>query len=103
MGENRKMVDCDFTGMILAQKLKLELISPPDDLLMSLSDNWLKREVRLSNISGAEKFCYPCFIKPLVPKIFTARKYSSYEDLRCDPLAAAICIAEATKVEEVLK
>lgn len=32
-------------------------------------------------IAEAEKFCYPCFIKPLVPKIFSARKYSSYEDL----------------------
>lgn len=67
--------------MILAQKLKLKLISPPDDLLMKLSHKWLKRGVRLSTIAGAEKFCYPCFIKPLVPKIFTARKYSSYEEL----------------------
>ncbi len=67
--------------MILAQKLKLELISPEDDFLMKLSDKWLKRRVRLSNIADAEKFCFPCFIKPLAPKIFTARKYNSYEDL----------------------
>lgn len=67
--------------LILAQKFKLKLISPLDDFLMKLSDKWLKRGVRLSTLLEAEKFCYPCFIKPLAPKIFTARKYISYEDL----------------------
>ncbi|KNY26396.1 hypothetical protein [Pseudobacteroides cellulosolvens] len=101
--------------MVLAQKLDLKLISPPDDLLVYLSEEWLKRNVNISTIAEAEQLGYPGFIKPLVPKIFTARKYSSYIVEQgwavieanaawgaglngCDPLAAAMCIAEATRL-----
>ncbi len=67
--------------MILAQKLDLKLISPPDDLLVHVSQEWLKRYIRISTIAEAEQFGYPCFIKPLAPKIFSAGKYSSYVEL----------------------
>lgn len=67
--------------MVLAQKLGLRLISPPDDMLINIHEKWLKRNIIISTIEKAVNFCYPCFIKPLVPKIFTAQKYGSYNEL----------------------
>ena len=67
--------------LILAEKLGLKLLSPADDLLMKFSPKWLKRTIRKSSIIEAAGFVYPCFIKSLVPKLFTARRYDSYSEL----------------------
>lgn len=82
--------------MILAQKLNLELISPPDDILMHLPEKWLKRTVKVGTLAEAEQFGYPCFIKPLAPKIFAARKYNSYSELleeckQLDDITPIVC------------
>jgi hypothetical protein len=66
---------------VLAQKLNLELISPPDDLLLHLSPKWLGRNIGICTLVEAKNLTYPTFIKPLTPKIFNARKYNSYDEL----------------------
>ncbi len=75
--------------LILAQKLNLELVSPPDDFLCYLPEKWLKRAISRSTIQDASRFEYPCFIKPMVPKIFSGKVYHSHQELleECRQLA----------------
>ncbi|MCX7746936.1 MAG: ATP-grasp domain-containing protein [Clostridia bacterium] len=77
--------------MILAQKLNLKLLSPTDDLLINMRLKWIKRKVGISSILEAENLIYPCFVKPLIPKVFTAGKYDSYSELlkECTQLEGA--------------
>jgi hypothetical protein len=67
--------------LVLAQKLNLELVSPPDDFLFYLPEKWLKRAIAKSTITDASRFVYPCFIKPMVPKTFSGKVYNSYVEL----------------------
>lgn len=67
--------------LVLAQKLNLELVSPPDDVLTKISEKWLKRTLEISTLSECEKITYPCFIKPVAPKVFAAKRYLSYSEL----------------------
>ena len=67
--------------LVLAQKLNVELVSPPDDLLFHLPEKWLKRVITESTIKDAFHFIYPCFIKPMVPKIFSGKVYNSHKEL----------------------
>jgi hypothetical protein len=62
----------DTFCLVLAQKLSLELVSPPDDLLLQVDSTWLKREVHLSTLERVTSEPFPRFIKPLVPKVFRA-------------------------------
>ncbi|MBT9586631.1 ATP-grasp domain-containing protein [bacterium] len=64
----------DTFCLVVAQKLNLGLLSPPDDLLVQVDPKWLQREVRLSTLGSLETF--PVFVKPLVPKAFRAGVYA---------------------------
>ena len=68
-------------SLVVAQKLDLELVSPPDDLLVKLDPKWVKRKIfdrTLENVGNVE---FPIFIKPLVAKIFRAAVYASSQAL----------------------
>lgn len=67
--------------LVLAQLLQLKLTSPPDDLILKLDNEIIGRRVALGQLSGCDTYSFPLFAKPLVPKLFTARVYSSSSDL----------------------
>lgn len=67
--------------MVLMQKYNLKLISPDDDLLVKISERWSKRKLKIEDLSNTSNLTYPIFIKPLVPKLFTAKQYANYNEL----------------------
>jgi hypothetical protein len=64
---------------VLQQKLGLQLCTPPDDLLLSINPDYLKRRIAKPLLGDASGLHYPAFIKSVVPKLFTSRVYESYE------------------------
>lgn len=71
----------DIFCQVLAEQLELELVSPRDDLLVTLSDKLLGRNLSLSYLSLIGELGFPCFVKPLQPKLFAAGIFDSREDL----------------------
>jgi hypothetical protein len=73
----------DTFCLVLAQKLGLTLISPPDDLLLHLDASMLGRRLEGLPLADINRLRYPIFVKSMVPKLFTARVYESAQEL-CD-------------------
>ena len=71
----------DTFCLVLAQKLGLTLVSPPDDLLLTVDASLLKREVRGATLEQVASEAFPRFIKPLVPKVFRAAVWPGPEAL----------------------
>ena len=71
----------DTFCMVLAQKLQRRLVSPPDDLIASVPAKWLGRDVRITSLADARTSRFPSFVKPLIPKQFTASVYGSSQEL----------------------
>lgn len=80
--------------LVLAQRLGLNLLSPADDILTTLGQEWLHRAVEKGTIQDAACYQYPCFIKPMAPKLFTAGIFKSHKELlaQCQDLAADTAI-----------
>lgn len=74
---------------VLALKLDLSLVTPADDLILTLPAEARKRMMWSARLGDAEKITYPCFIKPMVPKLFQAAVYDSARSL------AAVCVGLA--------
>lgn len=72
----------DAFCLVLAQKLGLEPVSPPDDLLGHLDASLLGRAIELVTLADIDRLAYPCFVKSAVPKLFAARVYASVDALR---------------------
>lgn len=68
--------------LILAEKLNLKLVSPDNYILSKVDYKWIKRKIDICELKDAVNVDYPIFIKSLVPKIFSAKVYSSYEELK---------------------
>jgi len=68
--------------LILAEKLRLKLVSPDDYILSKVDYTWIKRKIDICELQDAVNIDYPIFIKSLIPKIFSAKVYSSYEELK---------------------
>lgn len=71
----------DTFCLVLAQKLGLELVSPPDDLLGQLEPALVGRAIEFMPLADVGRLRYPVFVKSAVPKLFTARIYESAQDL----------------------
>ncbi|MEM7032337.1 MAG: ATP-grasp domain-containing protein [Chloroflexota bacterium] len=65
----------------MTQQLALTLLSPPDDLLLQVSQKWVKRHLYLASLEQAAKLTYPLFVKSLVPKQFQAQVYFDEAEL----------------------
>ncbi|MCP3163397.1 ATP-grasp domain-containing protein [Myxococcus qinghaiensis] len=74
----------DTFCLVVAQKLGLTLVSPPDDLLLRVDPTWLGREVHGTTLEQVVTEPFPRFIKPQVPKVFRAGVWSEPEALRSE-------------------
>jgi hypothetical protein len=72
----------DAFCLVLAQKLGLEPISPPDHLLGHLDASLLGRAIELVQLADVERLAYPRFVKSAVPKLFAARVHADVDALR---------------------
>jgi hypothetical protein len=69
-------------SMVLAQIYNLTLISPDDTLITQLDTHWTKRTVWQTTIQQLQAEDFPVFIKPVIPKIFTAGVFKSITDFK---------------------
>jgi hypothetical protein len=72
----------DTFCLVLAQRLGLDLVSPPDDLLLRLDPTLLRRELRGIRLDEVHTLEYPAFAKSAAPKLFRADVYTSVDELR---------------------
>jgi hypothetical protein len=75
--------------LFLAERLGLELISPPDDLLLRVDARWLGRDIQGMMLENALKRPYPMFVKSVVPKLFRAAVYDDPSDLEQETMGLA--------------
>ncbi len=68
--------------MILAEKLKLNLVSPEDDLMARIDARWLQRKFEMINLNCALERNSVSFVKPVIPKQFAAAVYETQAALR---------------------
>lgn len=62
---------------VLAQVLSIELISPNDEIIATLENEWIKRAISVSTLKEAPGITFPKFVKPVVAKQFAAQTYAS--------------------------
>ena len=91
----------DTFCLVLAQVLRLVLLSPPDDLLARLDPVWTRRRLQVSTLAEVRDAQFPQFIKPLVPKQFRAAVYASTADL--DRACTGLDAATPVLVSEVVR
>jgi len=68
-------------SLVLAQILNVNLVTPTDDLILSVPDSFLLRKVRRAPLAATGELKFPIFVKSLIPKQFEARIYQSRADL----------------------
>jgi hypothetical protein len=77
-----RVYGADSYCQVLAQKLGLVLVSPPDDLLLRLAPSFTRRALSGTTLAAAREF--PAFIKTFVPKLIRSRVYTSAADLAAE-------------------
>lgn len=92
----------DTFCLVVAQKLRLGLLSPEDGLLASLGRDLLKRDVAQRTLDDVSQFDFPLFVKPVVPKVFRAAVYDSPDlltkECRGLPPDTAILTSEPVRI-----
>jgi hypothetical protein len=66
---------------VVAEQLGLELIVPPEDFLVRLSQEYVRRQVKLLTAAEARTLPGPVFLKPPNRKTFPARVFTSGAEL----------------------
>jgi ATP-grasp domain, R2K clade family 2 len=93
----------DTFCLVLAEKLGLEPISPPDNMLLKIESGWLKRKILARDLKLVSEADFPTFVKSQVPKVFRSGIYQSLTDLRleCDGLDSTtpIIISEIVEIK----
>lgn len=67
----------DTFCLVLAQILKLEVISPSDEWLAAIDKKWTKRNISIGFIITMNQTDFPIFIKPVTPKLFQGKIYQT--------------------------
>jgi hypothetical protein len=68
--------------LVVAEKLGLELLSPPDDLLLRAGPEWTHRRIEGMTLDQAiRRAAGPYFAKPLAPKLFAAGVFADGAEL----------------------
>lgn len=93
--------------LILEQQLNIKLISPDDELLIKLGNNCIKRKIDIVSLDKICKNQFPTFIKPVIPKLFTAQIFNSMEELKkeCKGLeeSTKVIISEVVHIESEVR
>jgi len=76
-----RVYGADSFCQVLAQKLGLSLLSPPDDLLLHLPTTVTKRTLSRTIASEVQALEYPVFVKSMIPKLIRSRVYESADEL----------------------
>jgi hypothetical protein len=103
--ENKKVAlyGNDTFVLVLAQILDRTLISPDDSLIARLDMKWTKRKVVQQQMNDLSDKNFPCFIKPFVPKQFSAKIYQTEDELRIETRGMnsneKILVSEIVKVK----
>jgi hypothetical protein len=88
----------DTFCLVLQQKLDLQLIAPPDDLIFSVPAAGTRRLLARQTLGAATTLSYPVFAKPMTPKLFRAGIYASAGELAAEceglPAETAILLSE---------
>jgi hypothetical protein len=69
-------------AFVLAQIYNVKLISPDDTLIVRLDHKWTKRIIQLKQINQLTESNFPVFIKPVIPKMFTAGIFQTLGDFK---------------------
>ncbi len=69
-------------ALVLAQIYEVELLFPDDTLIARLESKWTKRHIELKRIAEIVESNFPVFIKPVIPKIFTAGIFEGITDFK---------------------
>ena len=97
----------DTFCLVLAQKLGLELVSPPDNFLTSVPEALLKRSLTFIPLADAFRGAFPVFVKPAVPKQFSAKVFGTAEELRHEardlPEDTVVIVSEVVSIEAELR
>jgi len=67
-------------AFVLAQIYNAELISPDDTLIARLEERWVKRTISVRQRSQVLEADFPMFIKPVIPKMFTAGVFKTLDE-----------------------
>ena len=67
----------DTFCLVLAEKLALHLVSPPDRILESAPEALLHRGLRITSLGSLDGEAFPIFVKPVIPKQFKSGVYAS--------------------------
>jgi hypothetical protein len=81
----------------VAQQLGLRVLEPPEDFLVRLPQEYVKREVGLMTAAEARTLPGPVFLKPPNRKTFPAKVYASGADLPEMPDDDPVLAAEAVE------
>ena len=87
---NVRLYGNDTFCLVVAQKLGLTLVSPPDDLLILLGPSATWRVIEAQTLAQGLQGPFPTFIKPLVPKVFRAAIYEDADSLRVETTGLAL-------------
>jgi len=74
----------DTFCLVVAQQLRLALISPDDRVLATAPDSLLHRRVALRTLAQLGANDFPVFVKPAIPKQFRASVFTSLDALRSE-------------------
>ncbi|RFS21424.1 DUF4343 domain-containing protein [Chitinophaga silvatica] len=67
-------------SLVLALIYNVDLLSPDDTLIARLDHKWRKRKIELKEISQVKPTDFPVFIKPVIPKLFLAGVFQTFND-----------------------
>jgi len=85
-GKNVSIYGNDTFALVLAQLLDIELISPRDEQIADFSTAFVKRKISIKTIGTALELSFPIFVKPVIPKQFSSKIYSTLESLKSETL-----------------
>ncbi|MGK0389824.1 MAG: hypothetical protein ACI94Y_002569 [Maribacter sp.] len=106
---NKKVVlyGYDSFCLVLAQILGLDVVSPKDEWIAMIDYQWTKRNITLLTIEELEEDNFPIFIKPITPKLFRGKIYTSKEELTIETEGikpqGGIILSEAIVVEKEVR
>lgn len=72
----------DTFSLVLAQVIGVKLLTVKDDWIVHFNIKWTKRQLEIKTILEITPSLFPLFIKPVKPKTFTSKVYTSIYDFK---------------------